>query len=453
VREPRAVHQVCRWLAHLNATHYDSERWRRRSNNDEFDEMPRCGALQDTVFTHDWIVVDTTVDIASAMLGARLFEFQHELVHSWRIVRTLEYRVPSHIASLIDIVAGISHFPSKLGSLRARRAFQQHQQQQQQEQQRLGPKLAMQRQRAAEATSTAPPSNQIVTPAVLRKHYNITVTSGIMANNSQGVHEFEEQWYSESDLSLFLQRNALPNATVAVQVGFNNVSRPGGEAELDLQYIMGVGVNVPTWFVYVPGVNPRNQEEPFLEWILLMLQLPHAPWINSISYGESERSYSGAYLTRVAAELQKFGVLGHSLLFSSGDYGVGCDCSQPNQTQYVAHFPSSSPYVTSVGATTAAYDLAGNPTNVEVGIPFSGGGFSTHFARPSYQNDAVTRFLSTSPLPPASFFNASNRGYVDVCAYGWNYEIIENGKYLEPSPIVVVVVASGFSSTHSLTRS
>ena len=64
----------------------------------------------------------------------------------------------------------------------------------------------------------------IVNPEVIRERYNISdpiYSNGGGGNGSmiQAVHEFDDQYYSESDLSLFLQRNQLPNNTVS-NVGF-----------------------------------------------------------------------------------------------------------------------------------------------------------------------------------------------------------------------------------------
>ena len=50
---------------------------------------------------------------------------------------------------------------------------------------------------------------------------------------------------------------------------------------------------------------------------------------------------------RVNIEFMKLGVRGVSVITSSGDDGAGCI----NKTKFVPHFPTSSPYVTSVGGT------------------------------------------------------------------------------------------------------
>merc|ERR1719343_1622075 len=55
----------------------------------------------------------------------------------------------------------------------------------------------------------------------------------------------------------------------------------------------------------------------------------------------------------------------------------------------------------------------------------SGGGFSTYTAMPSYQKEVVDTYLTkmSSELPPASYFNATNRAYPDVAAMGNNFLI------------------------------
>merc|ERR1712216_972344 len=49
-----------------------------------------------------------------------------------------------------------------------------------------------------------------------------------------------------------------------------------------------------------------------------------------------------------------------------------------------------------------------------------GGGFSDTFPMPAYQQTVVKAYLAdkTADLPPASYFNASGRGYPDVAALG-----------------------------------
>jgi len=75
-----------------------------------------------------------------------------------------------------------------------------------------------------------------------------------------------------------------------------------------------------------------------------MLNTPNAPWVHSISYSDVESDLTDEYKQRCTTEFQKFGSLGHSVLFSSGDNGAGCTgCST-----FAPNWPASDPYITSV---------------------------------------------------------------------------------------------------------
>ena len=153
-----------------------------------------------------------------------------------------------------------------------------------------------------------------------------------------------------------------------------------GEGSLDIQFLMGMAPNISTWYVYLPN-GPNQDTDPFLEWVILLMLLPNPPHINSISYGDDEYSLSSRYMLRTGDEFLRFTSSGHTLFFSSGDYGVAC-----HDNQFVAHFPSSCPYVTSVGGTVIFTDPdTGKPVTAEEGISFSGGGFSFTFPQPSFQ--------------------------------------------------------------------
>lgn len=102
------------------------------------------------------------------------------------------------------------------------------------------------------------------------------------------------------------------------------------------------------------------------------------------------------------------GLRGVSILFSSGDSGVGSNC---NGGPFVPEYPTDSPWVTSVGATVN--------TSPETVAGFSGGGFSNRWPQPSWQNQIVSNYLTNTPgVPNAKYYNASGRAYPDVSAQG-----------------------------------
>jgi tripeptidyl-peptidase-1 len=58
----------------------------------------------------------------------------------------------------------------------------------------------------------------------------------------------------------------LPNQTNLVSVtGPNDATQPGGEATLDIEFIMGVAGNTPTTFWSLGELH--DGQEPFLDWI------------------------------------------------------------------------------------------------------------------------------------------------------------------------------------------
>ncbi len=98
------------------------------------------------------------------------------------------------------------------------------------------------------------------------------------------------------------------------------------------------------------------------------------------------------------------------------------------------------PFVTTVGGTTQV--------NPEVAADFSGGGFSNYFARPSYQNRAVSSYLQNigsqysglfkcaccfdsrdlTLLTGTTIISTTGRGYPDISAQADNFQIVLAGE-------------------------
>jgi tripeptidyl-peptidase-1 len=103
-------------------------------------------------------------------------------------------------------------------------------------------------------------------------------------------------------------------------------------------------------------------------------------------------------------------------------------------------FPSSCPWVTSVGATEVyngtniVRELASStqPEAACETVIRSGGGFSNTFDMPDYQRGAVASWWKNSPPPYNSdLFNNTERtrGYPDVSANGANYVVVVDGNF------------------------
>ena len=73
--------------------------------------------------------------------------------------------------------------------------------------------------------------------------------------------------------------------------------------------------------------------------------------------------------------------------------------------------------------------VGGTQNSPETSAGLSGGGFSTIFARPSYQASAVTNYLNRINPLYAGKFNAAGRAFPDVAAQAQNLEIVNGGNY------------------------
>jgi len=335
----------------------------------------------------DFVIVDTTVAHAEALLDCNIVYFEQRFTHK-RIMRAgTSYFIPDELSHIVDFVAGLRGFP--YGSWTPIRS-------------------------AVGAGGS--------TPETLWKLYQVTVpTASCGCNTSQAVVEFSGANYSPTDLQTFFTKYApqfegqvIPTQNV---YGTNN---PSGhisvEANLDVQYIMSLGGFVPT-SDYIQPPNP-DILDAFYDYTQVVASQANAPLVHSISWGEYGGQYDNTTVQRINTEFMKMGARGISISLASGDNGVGCGdfCSAQE-----FDFPSS-PYVTMVGATQLL------PKGGEGGATLSAGGFSRDYYQPSYQTAAVTSYLNSGVQLPTDSYDATGRAYPDVSALGMGIEVVVNGR-------------------------
>lgn len=99
-----------------------------------------------------------------------------------------------------------------------------------------------------------------------------------------------------------------------------------------------------------PPYNPddstvNNTNEPYLDWVNFILAQESIPQTFTTSYGDDEQSVPKDYADSVCNSFAQLGARGSSVMFSSGDGGVGLgDCKTndgKNTTQFLPIFPSS----------------------------------------------------------------------------------------------------------------
>lgn len=228
------------------------------------------------------------------------------------------------------------------------------------------------------------------------------------------------------------------------------------DIEGDLDGEMVLGISWPTKFMswatggsppFVPDLNtPTDTNEPYLTWLTYVLAQDTLPQVISTSYGDDEQSVPYSYAKRACDGFKQLGARGISVLFSSGDAGVGSNgtCfsnTNTSEAMFIPNFPASCPWVTTVGATQ------GFEPEVAVQRFGSGAGFSNYFGMPAYQTGAVEGYLEKIGDLYAGLYNRSGRAYPDVAAQGnhdvivWAGNITTIGGTSASSPTFAAVIA------------
>ncbi|OAX84846.1 hypothetical protein ACJ72_00774 [Emergomyces africanus] len=371
-----------------------------------------------------WISFHTTVEQAERLLNTSFYYFIDEESKDSRI-RTLKYSAPSSIAPNVRMIQPTTMFArlqpqrstiTKVGKLPIK-TF------------------------SDDVPQDCDPS--YVVPSCLRELYgfsNYTIPPG--NSDTLGVSGFLKQYAQYDDLESFL--TSIDGRSIALNFSVHSINggvNPQGgeensfEANLDVQYAVSLSnTSLVTFFTtaglgkLVPDLDqpdPNNYEtEPYLEQVLHFLDLPQheLPTVLSTSYGENEQNIPEPYAKSVCSLFAQLGARGVSLIFSSGDTGVGSACQSndgTNRTIFNPTFPSGCPFVTSVGA-TVNFDP-------ESAADFSSGGFSNFFERPSYQEQAVKKYLSMLGDKWAGMYNPGGRAFPDVAAQGENFAVIDKG--------------------------
>ncbi|XHF98877.1 Tripeptidyl-peptidase sed2, variant 2 [Aspergillus wentii] len=376
----------------------------------------------------DWIKFRTTVNTANTLLDAD-FQWYESDEKDLQRLRTLAYSLPESVAAHVNMIQPTTRF----GQIHANRATL-----------RMKPKqidegsLA-----AATAASNTSHCDSVITPACLKSLYKIGDYQADPKSGSKvGFASYLEEYARYQDFELF-QKNLAPYAkgqnfsVVQFNGGLNDQNAAGdsGEANLDAQYILGVSSPVPITEFSTAGRGPlipdvdqpdpsSGSNEPYLEFLqgVLKLDQDELPQVISTSYGEDEQTIPEKYARTVCNLYAQLGSRGVSVIFSSGDSGVGSACvtnDGKNRTHFPPQFPASCPWVTSVGATYK--------TSPERAAYFSSGGFSDLWPRPDWQHDAVASYLTSIGDKFEGLYNGSGRAFPDVSAQGESYAIYDKG--------------------------
>ncbi|KAH8986378.1 subtilisin-like protein [Lactarius akahatsu] len=363
----------------------------------------------------NWLTVTgVPVSKANDLLGASYLLYRYAGTNE-TILRTDSYALPAVLHVHVQTVAPTTHFGSPLTPRKRPRGH---------------------RGRAAAALSTR---DVLVTPAVLRSLYNsMTYQPAATEQNMIGVTGFLGQYVGDEDLEDFMRlyRSDANDPTFLV-VDINDSeydpNKPGEEANLNMQYTQGIAWPTPHVFYSVGGL-PREfvpdsytlvtNNDPFLEWLEVMISLDDVPQTISTSYGGDEQNFPPDHAMSLCELFKQLGARGVSILFASGDGGVGGtssgrDCKKNDGSgivQFQPVFPATCPWVTSVGGT-----MERSP---EIAAPLSSGGFSNVFKRPVYQTEAVLGFFQQLGNQHSGLYNGSSRGFPDLAAQAVGFVVV-----------------------------
>ncbi|KAK3297407.1 peptidase S8/S53 domain-containing protein [Chaetomium fimeti] len=383
----------------------------------------------------EWVNLAVTVRQAAGLLQADFGVWAHDGTGVKR-VRALRYSVPDEVTPHIRMVAPVVRF----GQVRpaGSQVFEV-----------VEPLV----QPHAKVAAAIPPQeldakacNSSITPECLRALYKVGSYQAEASKDSLfGVCGYLEEWAKYDQLELFSDTYA-PYAAdtnftaVGVNGGVNeqgSLEQDDVEANLDIQYAVAMSYNTPVTYYSTAGRGPlvpdldqpdpnEVSNEPYLEFFSYLLKLPDnkLPQTLTTSYGEDEQSVPRPYAEKVCQMIGQLGARGVSVLFSSGDTGVGSACQTndgKNTTRFLPIFPAACPYVTSVGGTRYV--------EPEQAASFSSGGFSDIWPRPSYQDAAVSNYLRDHLQGRwKGLYNPEGRGFPDVAAQGVAYHVFSRDR-------------------------
>ncbi|KAI0718407.1 family S53 protease-like protein [Cerioporus squamosus] len=361
----------------------------------------------------DWISFEVPVKKANELFGTEFKTFAHQ-ESGTEVVRTLSYSLPASLQSHVDLVHPTTTFPDPKLQSSATKA------------KRFIDDVPQRLLKRADANSNV--CIQGTTPACLQELYSIPATP-VKNNVTLGVTVFYGNEPHYAYLTKFLEKYRTD--VDASKTNYTFVGWDGGvdsqnpfavvEGDLDIQYTVGVATGAYV-ISYQEGNNPQDGVFGFLDETIFLNALDDSelPQVLSTSYAHFENNWDFDITDRICQGYAQLTARGTTLLFASGDSGAGCDFIT-NTTDFSPNFPASCPYITAVGGTSGYYP--------QIGWTGSSGGFSNYFARPSYQDGAVSSYLDnvSGNDPNAGRYNVSGRAYPDLALKADNYTVYDAG--------------------------
>ncbi|KAI4866177.1 peptidase S8/S53 domain-containing protein [Hypoxylon rubiginosum] len=432
-----------------------------------------------------YILIELTVEEATKLFNATCSRRNHgKSKETW--IDCDHYNIPESLSSFIDYIITVGKSTKDLSSHAQSRMRHRSEESKAQSLQR----------RNGTASFSDIDCGEYTTPSCLRELYHIPQEISPHPNNSFGIFELAWATWLPDDLDLFF--NTFEPQLVGrypsvqridggyMQTSFN-ISPFNLEPDLDFEYAISLTNPLPVTNIQVGdkvlGGDINNMLAAFDRYYCGALNssidptFPASrpggynqttdcgtvtpPRVLSISYSYPEASFPPEYLRRQCLEFLKLGLMGVTVVVSSGDTGtqsgpepgtcIDGTAGAANATggRFSPQWPSACPWVTSVGGTqrSAKSNLTSAPAvsaegkegqvletafRVDLGndrILTSGGGFSNVFPAPAYQRAAISAYeqresAHLDELRSKGYLDSSSgagRGFPDVAALAAGY--------------------------------
>jgi len=337
------------------------------------------------------VVLAGTADAIRNAFGAELVTYKDVETGQHFRGRKGTLAIPAELEGIVTAVLGIDKRPVAKPHFRTRHAA------------------------AAAATSYTPPQ--------VAAMYNFP-TAGNGSGQTVAIIELGGG-YQKADLDTYfkgLNLNSPSVTAVSVDGGANTPgSDADGEVMLDIEVVGAVANGAKMAVYFAP-----NTDKGFVDAITdAVHDTARKPSVISISWGGPEDSWSAQSRNAMNAALQDAATLGVTVTVASGDNG---STDGVNDKRLHLDFPASSPFALACGGTTLngsgktiSSEVVWNEITKKEGA--TGGGVSTAFPLPSYQQSAKV------PQQPQAKF--AGRGVPDVAGDAdpsTGYQIRVNGQ-------------------------
>ncbi|KAJ6495229.1 subtilisin-like protein [Mycena sanguinolenta] len=359
---------------------------------------------------NDLLQITVSVAQANALLSAQFAPYTHTASGS-TIIRTLSYSLPSSIQAHVQFVhPTVSFMPPLQAPLPV---------------QAIGVPAPASGGGNGNVPQSCPGD---MTPPCLQDIYGFPTTLATHSTqNIIGVSGYDNEYANFADVELFISgwyptRPKSNFTLIEIDDGEDDQTpaNAGIEADLDMEMV-GLAGGVPSMFISV-GDEYKDGIDGFIDITYSILEMPpqKRPTVLSTSYGYNEQDLSVQLAVGLCNAYLLLGAIGISVVFASGDGGVGG--IQPTQcTTFVPSAPAGCPFITAVGGS------AGLPPQVAASL--SSGGFSNYFPAPLWQLADVDSYVQSIGREYTSLYNRNGRGIPDVAMQALNVNFAWEGSY------------------------